>query len=86
MIFVAVAGLAVLALILVARLFEHLRHVNERFDHVQARLRRLEEGLAKPAPPASAGPSVSASPAPPPRVTPSPVLPSPPPGESESPS
>jgi uncharacterized membrane protein len=77
MIFVAVAGLAILALILVARLFEQLRHVNQRFDNVQARLRRLEEGLPKPAPPASAGPSVSASPAPPPRVTASPVLPSP---------
>jgi uncharacterized membrane protein len=76
MIFVAVAGLAILALILVARLFEQLRHVNQRFDNVQARLRRLEEGLPKPAPPASAGPSGSASPAPPPRVTPSPVVPS----------
>jgi uncharacterized membrane protein len=76
MIFLFVAGLALLALILVARLFEQLRHVNQRFDNVQARLRRLEEGLPKPAPPTSAGPSVSASPAAPPRVTPSPVLPS----------
>jgi len=74
MIFLFVAGLALLALILVARLFEQLRHVNQRFDNVQARLRRLEEGLPKPAPPTSAGPSVSASPAVPPPVTPSPVL------------
>ncbi len=76
MIFLFVAGLALLALILVARLFGQLRHVNQRFDNVQARLRRLEEGLPRPAPPTSAGPSVFASPAPPPRVTPSPVLPS----------
>ena len=53
------AGLALIALVLVARLFERLRHVDQRFDTIQARLQRIEESLRGQA---AAGPQATAVP------------------------
>ena len=71
------AGLALVALVLVARLFERLRHVDERFDTIQARLLRIEEALRGQA----AGPHATAIATPvsaPPCDTPPPVAAQPP--------
>jgi uncharacterized membrane protein len=54
------AGMALFALVLVARLFEMLRHVDQRFDTMQGRLQRIEDALRE----RDAGAVRSASPAP----------------------